>query len=214
MTQNQEKEGILFIISAPSGAGKTTLVNALIQSEPRLTLSISYTTRPRRPTETDKVSYHYIDQQSFHDMVANDSFLEYARVFDHFYGTGRQWVMDKLANRIDVLLEIDWQGAQQVRRNMANTVSLFILPPSFQALEDRLRGRGDDSAQVKRRMEDARRELSHYGEYDYLVINEDFECALQELQAIIHAKRHNYPLQKRFFDEFAGQLLEQTGNTQ
>ena len=209
MTQNQEKEGILFIISAPSGAGKTSLVNALIKSDPRLTLSISYTTRPRRTAETDKVSYHFIDERSFNDMVASDSFLEYARVFDHFYGTGRQWVMDKLGKRTDVLLEIDWQGAQQVRRNMANTVSLFILPPSFQALEDRLRGRGDDIAQVKRRMEDARRELSHYGEYDYLVINEDFECALQELRAIIDAKRHNYPLQKRFFDEFAGQLLEQ-----
>lgn len=212
MTQDQEKEGILFIISAPSGAGKTSLVSALINSDPRLTLSISYTTRTRRPAETDKVSYHFIDEQNFHDMVASNSFLEYARVFDHFYGTGRQWVMDRLATCTDVLLEIDWQGAQQVRCNMVNTVSLFILPPSLQALEDRLRGRGDNAAQVKRRMEDARRELSHYAEYDYLVINEDFECALQELKAIIHAKRHNYPLQKRFFDEFARQLLEQPDN--
>ena len=175
MTEIHEKEGILFIISAPSGAGKTTLVNALIKSDPKLTLSVSYTTRPRRQEETDNVSYHFIDEGKFREMVENDSFLEHARVFDHHYGTGRQWVMDKLANRIDVLLEIDWQGAQQVRRKMEHTVSLFILPPSFQALEDRLRGRGDKGELVQRRMEEARRELSHYREYDFLVINEDFE---------------------------------------
>ena len=214
MTQIHEKEGILFIISAPSGAGKTTLVNALIKSDPKLTLSVSYTTRPRREEETDNVSYHFIDDESFQEMVEGDSFLEHARVFDHRYGTGSQWVRDKLKNRIDVLLEIDWQGAQQVRRKMDNTVNLFILPPSFQALEDRLRGRGDSDEQVKRRMEEARTELSHYGEYDFLIINEDFEFALQELKAIIRAKRHNYPLQKRFFDGFAGQLLEQAGNIQ
>jgi guanylate kinase len=214
MSQFHEKEGILFIISAPSGAGKTTLVNALVKSDPKLTLSVSYTTRPRRPEEIENVAYHFIDEDGFRGMVDSDSFLEHARVFDHLYGTGRQWVADKLANRIDVLLEIDWQGAQQVRQKMHDTVSLFILPPSFQALEDRLRGRGDNAAQVKRRMEEARREMSHYGEYDYLIINEDFEFALQELKAIIRTKRHHYPLQKRFFDEFARQLLEQAGNIQ
>ena len=214
MTRIREKEGILFIISAPSGAGKTTLVNALVKSDAELTLSVSYTTRPQRDGEIDGASYHFIDNDSFQEMVDKDSFLEYARVFDHCYGTGSQWVRDKLANKTDVLLEIDWQGAQQVRQHMENTVSLFILPPSFQALEDRLRGRGDSAALVQRRMEDARRELSHYLEYDYLIINEDFELALQDLKAVIHAKRNNYSLQKRFFDEFARQLLVQPGNTQ
>lgn len=214
MAQIHEKEGVLFIISAPSGAGKTSLVNALIKSDPGLTLSVSYTTRPRRQEETENESYHYIDEESFMDMVENDSFLEHARVFGYHYGTGNEWVRDKLTNRIDVLLEIDWQGAQQVRRKLDKTVSLFILPPSLQALEDRLRGRGDNEEQVKQRMEDARRELSHYGEYDFLIINEDFASALQELKAIIRAERHNYPLQKRFFDGFAGQLLEQARNFQ
>ena len=214
MPQTQEKEGILFIISAPSGAGKTTLVNALIKDDPQLTLSVSYTTRARRPGEVDKVSYHFIDEQEFRDMADGGAFLEHARVFDHYYGTGRQWVLDRLSNRVDVLLEIDWQGAQQVRSNMPNTVSLFILPPSFQALEDRLCGRGDGPEQVRRRMEDARRELSHYGEYDYLIINEDFDAALAQLKAVIRAGRQNYPLHRHFFDEFARQLLEQAENIQ
>ncbi len=214
MTKIHEKEGILFIISAPSGAGKTTLVNALVESDPKLTLSVSYTTRPRRKIETDGVSYHFIDEVTYRGMVDRNEFLEHAQVFDYNYGTGEEWVKDKLSNRIDVILEIDWQGAQQVRARMGNTVSLFILPPSFQALEDRLRGRGDPDELVKRRMDEARRELSHYQEFDYLIVNEDFEFALQEIKAIIRAKRHNYRLQKRFFDGFAGQLLEQSENFQ
>ena len=214
MTQIHEKEGILFIISAPSGAGKTTLVNALVKSDPKLTLSVSHTTRPRRNHEIEGVSYHFIDDNTFRNMVDNNQFLEHARVFDHQYGTGVEWVREKLSNRIDVILEIDWQGAQLVRKCMEHTVSLFILPPSFQALEDRLRGRGDSAELVKRRMAEARRELSHYQEFDYLIVNEDFEFALQELRAIIRAKRHNYNLQKRFFDGFALLLMEQSENIQ
>ena len=205
---------MLFIISAPSGAGKTTLVNTLVESDPKLILSVSYTTRPCRNHENDGVSYHFVDEKKFRNMVDNNQFLEHARVFDYHYGTGVEWVRDKLSNRFDVILEIDWQGARQVRKSMENSVSLFILPPSFQALEDRLRGRGDSIEQVKRRMADARLELSHYSEYDYLIVNEEFEYALQELRAVIRAKRHNYRLQKQFFDGFAEELLRQSENFQ
>jgi len=212
MNQAKQKKGILFIISAPSGTGKTTLVKSLIERDPALQVSISHTTRPRRPNETEDVAYHFIDEARFEQMVADNIFLEYAKVFNCHYGTSRHWVDEHLSLGIDVVLEIDWQGAQQVRQAMTKTVSIFILPPSFQTLEQRLRDRGEDEQTVKLRMQDAENELKHYGEYDYLVVNEDFHIALEEIELIIRAMRHQYALQNSHFDYFAEQLLKQAAN--
>ena len=180
--------GTLFIISAPSGAGKTSLVRALLDSTPGIGVSVSHTTRAPRPGETDGVDYHFVSVAEFEKMVAEGVFLEHARVFDNFYGTSRRAIEARLAAGEDVILEIDWQGAAQVRAQMDDTVSIFILPPSREALEERLRGRGqDDEAIIERRMRDARSEASHFDEYDYLVVNDDFDTALQELRAIFVA---------------------------
>ena len=184
------RKGTLYIISAPSGAGKTTLVHALLESTPDLQLSISFTTRPKRPSEHDGIDYHFIDQEEFERRIKTGQFLEYAKVFDYYYGTSRAWVENELAHGENVLLEIDWQGAQQVRKIIPDTVSIFILPPSYKALEGRLRQRGaDDEDTITRRMHDAVSEISHYHEYDYMVLNEKFDTALEDLQAIIRASR-------------------------
>ena len=212
MNQAKQKKGILFIISAPSGTGKTTLVKSLIERDPALQVSISHTTRPRRPDETEDVAYHFIDEARFEQMVADNIFLEHAKVFNRHYGTSKHWVDEHLTLGIDVVLEIDWQGAQQVRQAMTKTVSIFILPPSFQTLEQRLRNRGEDEQTVELRMQDAENELKHYGEYDYLVVNEDFHIALEEMELIIRAMRHQYALQNSHFDYFVEQLLKQAAN--
>lgn len=212
MSEIQDKQGILFIISAPSGAGKTTLVKALCQRDPNLHVSISHTTRPRRPDETDAQSYNFIDEDTFRDMIENDHFLEFATVFDHHYGTSRDWVREQLASGNDVILEIDWQGASQVRRTMQDAVTIFILPPSIETLEKRLQCRGEDEDTVNRRMRDARIEMSHYREYDFIVINDTLDRARLELETIIRAMRHKYALQTRHYDEFAELLMEQSGN--
>ncbi len=182
--------GTLFIVSAPSGAGKTSLVRALLESVPSVTVSVSYTTRPMRPGETDGVDYHFVDREYFRAMIEADEFLEYAEVFGNYYGTARATVDQALAQGEDVLLEIDWQGARQVRERSAACVGVFILPPSRTVLEQRLRARGqDDEAVIARRMSAAVNEMSHYEEYDYLVVNDDFQLALADLQAIIRARR-------------------------
>ena len=182
--------GVLFVVSAPSGAGKTSLLRALIPSDPRLQLSVSHTTRGPRPGEKDGVHYHFVDRPQFEAMVARGAFLEHARVFDNLYGTAEQSVRDLLAADRDVVLEIDWQGARQVRARLPGAVSIFIVPPSVEALRERLSGRGQDSSDViDRRMRDAGSELSHFGEYDYLVVNDDFEQALVDLRAIARAER-------------------------
>lgn len=180
------KKGTLFIIAAPSGAGKTSLVRALINSCMNLVVSISYTTRPMRSGERDGVDYHFVDRDTFRKLIEAGDFLEYAQVFDHYYGTSRSQVMAQLEKGLDVILEIDWQGAQQVRRAMADTVSIFILPPSRNALEERLTSRKQDSAAViKRRLQDAMTEISHYDEFDYVVVNDDFNTTLREIKEII-----------------------------
>jgi len=182
--------GVLFVVSAPSGAGKTSLLRALIPSDPRLQLSVSHTTRAPRPGEQDGEHYHFVDRARFEAMVAAGAFLEHAQVFDNFYGTAEQSVRDVLAAGRDVVLEIDWQGARQMRARFPEAVSVFIVPPDVQTLRERLSGRGQDSAEViERRMRAARRELSHYGEYDYLVVNDDFAQALADLRAIVAAER-------------------------
>ena len=182
-------KGDLFIVSAPSGAGKTRLVNALIEREPNLSLSISHTTRPIRPGETNGIDYHFVDHESFTRMVEQGDFLEHAEVFGNFYGTAQSTVDAQLSAGQDVLLEIDWQGAAQIRRLRPDAVSIFILPPSKQTLVERLRNRGQDSDEViAQRMAAARDEIVHYVEADYLVVNDDFDVALQDTLAIIRAK--------------------------
>jgi guanylate kinase len=182
--------GVLFVVSAPSGAGKTSLLRALIPTDARLRLSVSHTTRGARPGEQDGTHYHFVDRARFEAMVAAGEFLEHARVFDNLYGTAERSVRDVLGANFDVVLEIDWQGARQVRARFAEAVSVFIVPPSVEALRQRLSGRGQDSAEIiDRRMRDARSELSHFGEYDYLVVNDDFDEALADLRAIVGAER-------------------------
>jgi guanylate kinase len=185
-----ENPGILFIVSAPSGAGKTSLLKQLIPSDERLALSVSHTTRAMRPGEEDGVHYHFVPVDQFQAMVGEGAFLEHAQVFDNYYGTAEQGVRSQLAGGQDVVLEIDWQGARQVRERFPEAVSIFIVPPSIEALRERLGGRGTDSDEIiERRMRDAQAELSHYPEYDYLVINDDFDTALAELATIVGAER-------------------------
>jgi guanylate kinase len=183
-------QGTLFIVSAPSGAGKTSLVRELIESLDGIQVSVSHTTRERREGEVDGVNYHFVDVPSFEAMVEQGDFFEYARVFDNYYGTSRSAVQAMLAAGQDVILEIDWQGARQVRQQLPDAVSVFILPPSREELERRLAGRGtDEHAIIARRMRDAVDEMTHHDEYDYLVINDDFTTALRELQSLVIARR-------------------------
>lgn len=182
--------GTLFTISAPSGAGKTSLVNALLTQCSDLRVSISHTTRPMRPGEEDGVNYHFVEVERFTAMLGECAFLEHAEVFDNYYGTSRAWVEQTLQADLDVVLEIDWQGAAQVRRLMPECVSIFILPPSRETLQQRLTQRGQDAPEViERRIRQARDEMSHYVESDYLIINDDFDIALAELHAVIGAQR-------------------------
>ncbi|MFK4753011.1 guanylate kinase [Oceanobacter antarcticus] len=189
--------GTLFIFSAPSGAGKTSLVNALLKTMPYIGVSVSHTTRTPRPGEDNGIAYHFVNVDEFQQMIGEGAFLEHAQVFDNFYGTSQRWVESELAEGRDVILEIDWQGAQQVRKLMPEAVSVFIAPPSISALRQRLQGRGqDDAATINRRMRDAQSEMSHYGEYDYLIINDDFNNTLEELCAIVIARRHRIEAQQ------------------
>ena len=182
--------GTLFIISAPSGAGKTSLVSALLDRLDNLQVSISHTTRKARPGEKDGVNYHFVSCEQFEAMVAKQQFVEHAKVHSNFYGTSQDWLESSLNQGIDVILEIDWQGAEQVRHKFPRSKSIFILPPSQLALFERLKGRGqDEDAIIKQRVAAAKEEMSHYIDADYLVINDQFEVACQELQTIIQAQR-------------------------
>lgn len=193
--------GVLYTVSAPSGAGKTSLVKALVESNPEVCVSISHTTRPIRPGEKDGVNYHFVDHAAFEQMLEEGAFLEYARVFGNLYGTSQRWVEETLTQGMDVILEIDWQGAAQVRKLMPGTVSLFILPPSLASLRQRLTGRGtDDPAVIEARMNEAISEMSHYVEADYLIINDDFTVALAQFQALItsqHLRQDHQVLRHR-----------------
>jgi guanylate kinase len=193
--------GKLFVIAAPSGAGKTSLVRALMERRPALHFSISYTTRKQRPTERHGHDYFFVDKPEFERMVAAGEFLEHARVFDNYYGTSRPQVEQILDQGQDVLLEIDWQGAQQIRRALPECRSIFVLPPSREALEQRLRNRATDSDEViARRLRDSIADLSHWSEFDYIVVNDDFTHAAAELEAIVtgqgeHLRRNRADLQ-------------------
>jgi guanylate kinase len=201
-----KRRGILYTVSAPSGAGKTSLVKALLDQCPALQVSISHTTRLQRPGEIDGVNYHFINHATFMEMVNRSEFLEQAEVFGNLYGTSQSWVEKTLAAGQDVILEIDWQGAQQIRRLMPDSIGIFILPPSLEALLQRLNGRGqDDDAVIKKRMALAHDEIAHYAEADYLVVNDTFDKALADLAAIIRAQ----PLQlKNQLDHLQGLLSE------
>ena len=180
------QRGRLYVVSAPSGAGKTSLVKALMEREPRIRFSVSYTTRKPRPNEVPGRDYHFVTVERFSEMVANHEFLEHAQVFDNCYGTGVRTVEEALTNGEHLLLEIDWQGADQVRARLPEACSIFILPPSRGALEQRLRARSTDSdAVIERRLKDAAQDLTHWGDFNYVVINDRFEQALADLQAIV-----------------------------
>jgi len=182
--------GNLFIVSAPSGGGKTSLLKELLKTDGNLVLSVSHTTRPPRPGEKDGVHYHFVSLDEFLSLTGEGAFLEQAQVFDNYYGTSQAGVESQLQAGLDVVLEIDWQGAQQVRKAFPDAISIFIIPPSIEALRERLGNRGqDDDEVIERRMKDARNELSHYAEYDYLVVNDRFADALDDLACIVRSIR-------------------------
>lgn len=200
--------GTLYIISAPSGAGKTSLVRALLQRNAGIGVSVSHTTRAMRPGEQDGVNYHFVDQPGFEAMVERGEFFEHAWVFDRHYGTSRVEVEKRLAVGEDVILEIDWQGARQVREQAPDAESIFILPPSREALRERLSGRGtDDEAVIERRMRDAVSEMSHYDEYGHVIINDTFEHALTELECIVHARRSRLDKMRARYATLLDELL-------
>jgi guanylate kinase len=207
-TAAKSADGNLYVVSAPSGAGKTSLVAALASAEPGLHVSVSHTTRPRRPGEEDGVNYHFVSDEEFAALVDADAFLEHAPVFDRRYGTTRESVEPFLAAGDDVILEIDWQGAAQVRERRPGAIGIFILPPSRESLAARLAGRGQDSDEViARRMADAIAEMSHYDEFDYLVVNDDFETALGDLRSIVRGGRLVRERQRAQYRELIASLL-------
>lgn len=182
--------GSLFIISAPSGAGKTSMVHGLLANNPQIDLSVSYTTRAPRAGEQDGVAYHFVSRETFADMAGRGEFLESAEVYGNFYGTSQSWIAQENAKDRDILLEIDWQGAAQVRRLFPDCISIFILPPSIEALAQRLNGRGTDSQEIiERRMAAVREDVAHVAEFDYVIINDDLNEALQQLNAVVQAAR-------------------------
>ncbi|MFU2091989.1 guanylate kinase [Gallibacterium anatis] len=202
--------GNLYIVSAPSGAGKSSLISALLQQQPsyEMQVSISHTTRQPRPNEEHGKHYYFVDHKEFERLIAEDAFLEYAEVFGNYYGTSLPMIERSLKQGIDVFLDIDWQGAQQVRKKVPAAKSIFILPPSLQELERRLIGRGQDSNEViAARMKKAISEISHYDEYDYLIINDDFDQALSEIKVILKAEKLRVERQVQRHQLLISQLL-------
>lgn len=200
--------GTLFVVAAPSGAGKSTLVNALLEREPQISLSISHTTRPPRQGEQYGRHYFFVERPDFEQEIADGIFLEHAEVHGNLYGTSRTVVEEKLGSGADVLLEIDWQGARQVRKGKTDCVSVFILPPSRPELERRLRGRNTDAADViERRLHNSREEIAHAHEFDYIIVNDRFEDALGDLQAIVRAVRLRAPIEALRHHELIQELI-------
>jgi len=201
--------GLLIVVAAPSGTGKTSLVRGLLDNLKDISLSISYTTRPQRTNEVDGQDYCFVSVQKFQSMIDNNAFLEYATVFGNYYGTSRKCVERNLEQGLDVLLELDWQGARQIQHRFAKSVSIFFLPPSREALEQRLLRRGQDDPEViVRRNNAAVEEMSHYQEFDYLVVNDDFNTALSQLICIVRAERLRQPRQSQYLSLLLQQLLQ------
>ncbi|QWA11163.1 guanylate kinase [Sodalis ligni] len=203
-------QGTLYIVSAPSGAGKSSLIQALLKTQPLYDtqVSVSHTTRPVRPGEKQGEHYYFVSKAEFERMIKEDAFLEYANVFGNYYGTSREMIEQVLSTGVDVFLDIDWQGAQQIRNKMPQTRSIFVLPPSKEELDRRLRGRGQDSDEIiAGRMAQAVAEMSHYAEYDYLIVNDEFNTALMDLKTIIRAERLRLNRQKLRHDALITKLL-------
>ena len=204
--------GTLYIISAASGAGKTTLVSAVLEQVEDLEVSVSHTTRAPREGEVDGVNYHFVDKHTFEAMVEDSEFIEYATVFGNMYGTSRQHIQEQLLKGKDVILEIDWQGARQIRQLMSDCRSVYIVPPSTEALRERLTSRGkDDEDIITRRMQEAISEMSHYVEFDYLIINDDFDEARDNLAAIIRGNRMLHEHQQQKHADLLARLLGSAG---
>ncbi|WP_297798055.1 guanylate kinase [uncultured Marinobacter sp.] len=204
------EQGTLYVISAPSGAGKTSLVAEMLRSDEKLGVSVSHTTRPMREGEQDGVNYHFVSRDEFEAMIGRGDFLEHADVFGNYYGTSQVWVRETLAKGRDVILEIDWQGAEQVRRVIPECVGIFIVPPSPEALRERLTGRGTDAPEVvERRLQEAAEECSHAVEFDYLVVNDDFGVALNDLLAIVRSQRLRMTAQQVRHRNLLARLSEQ-----
>ncbi len=205
-------QGTLYIVSAPSGAGKSSLISALLKDNPRydVKVSVSHTTRATRPGEENGIHYHFVSVDEFKALIEQDAFLEHAEVFGNFYGTSRLWIEEMLAKGVDIFLDIDWQGAQQIRQKMPKAKSIFILPPSKEELERRLNARGQDADEViATRMEEARSEISHYNEYDYVIVNDDFDVALMDMKAILRAERMKQDKQASKYHDMLDRLLAQ-----
>ena len=201
--------GNLFILSAPSGAGKSSLINALLKKHADMKVSVSHTTRAPRPGENNAEHYHFVSVDEFKALIAKDDFFEWAQVFDNYYGTSKQAIEEQLAAGIDVFLDIDWQGARQVREIMDDVKTIFILPPSKQELEQRLNNRGQDSAEIiAGRMTQAQSETSHYDEYDFVVVNDDFDTALSEIESIVIAQRLTLKAQTTRHQTLINELLK------
>lgn len=202
------KRGSLFIISAPSGAGKTSLVKALLDRCDDLSVSVSHTTRTPRAGEVEGKDYFFVDEPQFKAMINDNQFLEYARVFDNYYGTSRQHIEEDLKSGNNIILEIDWQGARQIKSLLRSAVGIFVLPPDYEVLRERLDNRHtDDSETVEYRMQLAREEISHYKEYDYVVINDDFDDAVSELAAIVTATNLGSCRQSAYYDDLVVQMM-------
>ncbi len=208
-------QGTLFVVSAPSGAGKTSLVKALLDSETDMVLSVSHTTRAPRAGEIDGIDYHFVDRKKFAAMCSASQFLEHAEVFGNRYGTSGQQVDMHLKRGTDVILDVDWQGARQIREHMPGSVSVFILPPSWVTLEQRLRNRRTDSSEViEERMRAAQAEVSHFSEFDYLLVNEDFQRAVEALRLIVRASRLRVVPQRARHDRLIEELLAESGTNE
>lgn len=204
------KVGTLFIIAAPSGAGKTSLIKSLVSEDNNIDVSISYTTRKPRPEEKDGEAYYFIDESEFKNLIKQNHFLEYAKVFNNYYGTPKDWVEQKMLTGKNFILEIDWQGAQQVKSKLRNSVGIFILPPDYHSLRERLLNRQKDKLEtIERRMDAARKEISHYKEFDYIVINNDFELALAEIKTIITATNLGSCRQSAYYADFVDKIMVQ-----
>ena len=209
----QHLAGNLFIISAPSGAGKSSLIQALLKRHSDMQVSVSHTTRAPRPGEQDGVHYHFISVAEFKALIARDEFFEWAEVFGNYYGTSKSTIRDSLSRGIDVFLDIDWQGARQIKAQEGSAKGIFILPPSLTELEQRLNNRGQDSAEViAKRMAQAQSEMSHANEYEYLIINDNFDTALTELERIVLAQRNGYGSQAARQQALLSQLLANCAN--
>ncbi|MEL0641388.1 guanylate kinase [Pseudoalteromonas aliena] len=203
-----QTRGNLFILSAPSGAGKSSLINALLKKHDDMKVSVSHTTRSPRPGEENAVHYHFVSADEFKALIAKDDFFEWAQVFDNYYGTSKQAIESQLNAGIDVFLDIDWQGAQQVRKIMPSVQTIFILPPSKEELEQRLNNRGQDSAEViAGRMAQAQSETSHYNEYDFVVVNDEFDTALSDIETIVMAQRLTLKAQQNRHQNLLSSLL-------